>query len=219
MLTKHELDREWIELMTPEDRDWYARMPQDDPRTQQPGKTTDEILDDLYNAKDDRLRHWTLDELLNALEVHQWMMIGEEGQTTSAQRWFRWHIHAIINELTYREERLKRWPDHPQGPRWYQGSRSRNADRVQRVKQAWPIDRFLQQILGCELIPRGRDKWVTKCPLPLHDDSTPSFSVDGVKQLGYCFGCNRGGDVIEIAKFALNESNFLTVLTKLEETL
>ena len=31
---------------------------------------------------------------------------------------------------------------------------------------------------------------------PFHNEKTPSFHVDGQKQLFYCFGCNAGGDVI-----------------------
>lgn len=31
---------------------------------------------------------------------------------------------------------------------------------------------------------------------PLHNEKTPSFSIDEEKQLFHCFGCNTGGDVI-----------------------
>ncbi|MBQ2272208.1 MAG: DNA primase [Clostridia bacterium] len=31
---------------------------------------------------------------------------------------------------------------------------------------------------------------------PFHNEKTPSFHVDGQKQLFYCFGCNAGGDAI-----------------------
>jgi len=31
---------------------------------------------------------------------------------------------------------------------------------------------------------------------PLHDDRHPSFLVDPDKNLFYCYGCGRGGDVI-----------------------
>ena len=30
---------------------------------------------------------------------------------------------------------------------------------------------------------------------PFHDERTPSFSVDPVEKLYYCFGCQVGGDV------------------------
>jgi len=35
---------------------------------------------------------------------------------------------------------------------------------------------------------------------PLHDDHQPSFLVDPSKNLFYCYGCGRGGDVIRFAE-------------------
>lgn len=47
------------------------------------------------------------------------------------------------------------------------------------------------------------DRWVGRCPLPDHEDRSPSFTVDPEKNLWYCFGaCQRGGDVIELARHA-----------------
>ena len=31
---------------------------------------------------------------------------------------------------------------------------------------------------------------------PFHSERTPSFHVSGRKQMFYCFGCHKGGDVI-----------------------
>src|ERR671934_1726385 len=31
---------------------------------------------------------------------------------------------------------------------------------------------------------------------PFHEERTPSFSVNPVEKLYYCFGCGKGGDVI-----------------------
>lgn len=50
-----------------------------------------------------------------------------------------------------------------------------------------------------ELKPRG-NKYMSECPLPDHEDSTPSFWVYPETRSWYCFGCRRGGDVIEYAK-------------------
>lgn len=36
------------------------------------------------------------------------------------------------------------------------------------------------------------------CFLPGHNEKTPSFSVNTREQYFYCFGCNRGGDVIRL---------------------
>ena len=32
---------------------------------------------------------------------------------------------------------------------------------------------------------------------PFHQEKTPSFSVSAVKQMYYCFGCGKGGDVFQ----------------------
>jgi DNA primase len=45
------------------------------------------------------------------------------------------------------------------------------------------------------LAKRGR-RWVGLCPL--HKEKTPSFSVDPVHGLFYCFGCGAGGDAIKL---------------------
>lgn len=39
---------------------------------------------------------------------------------------------------------------------------------------------------------------------PFHNEKTPSFSVEPAKQFFYCFGCNRGGSVIQ---FVMNIEN------------
>lgn len=41
------------------------------------------------------------------------------------------------------------------------------------------------------------DDLVCRCPLPGHEDRTASFHVTPSTKLWHCFGCGRGGDVIE----------------------
>ena len=50
------------------------------------------------------------------------------------------------------------------------------------------------QRAGVELRQRGHE-WKGLCPF--HQEKTPSFSVDPQKGFWYCFGCGRGGDVID----------------------
>jgi DNA primase len=45
-------------------------------------------------------------------------------------------------------------------------------------------------------------EWVTNCPLPDHEDRSPSFAVNPEKNVWFCYGCLRGGDVVELARFA-----------------
>lgn len=73
------------------------------------------------------------------------------------------------------------------------------------------IDAAKEQVATIDLADRlcrpGRLRrrgveWVGRCPLPDHDEKTPSFQVNPDKDVWHCFGCARGGDVIELARFA-----------------
>jgi DNA primase len=37
---------------------------------------------------------------------------------------------------------------------------------------------------------------------PFHKDTNPSLSIDPVKNASHCFGCGRGGDVIQLVRYA-----------------
>jgi hypothetical protein len=45
-------------------------------------------------------------------------------------------------------------------------------------------------------------QWSALCPLPDHEEKTPSFTVDPAKNLWFCHGCLRGGDVVRLARDA-----------------
>ena len=47
----------------------------------------------------------------------------------------------------------------------------------------------------CSLTQKGGGFWAC-CPLPGHNERTPSFCVNQYGQFFKCFGCGRGGDVI-----------------------
>jgi DNA primase len=66
------------------------------------------------------------------------------------------------------------------------------------LKQQIPLLDYLQ---GQGWKPARRSaggRWMGLCPL--HTDHRPSFLVDPVKNLFYCYGCGRGGDVIRLAE-------------------
>lgn len=50
------------------------------------------------------------------------------------------------------------------------------------------------------LRPTGAGRHVGRCPLPGHNDSTPSFWVYPASRSWYCFGCATGGDVFDLAR-------------------
>jgi hypothetical protein len=55
----------------------------------------------------------------------------------------------------------------------------------------------LARLLCGDRMSETGGKWQARCPLPDHDDKTPSFFVfsDGRWR---CFGCSRGGDVVDL---------------------
>jgi DNA primase len=60
----------------------------------------------------------------------------------------------------------------------------------------------------CGQMRRTGDKWVARCPLPDHNEQTPSFTVWANPEKGwYCFGCGRGGDVITLAQLSYGLEN------------
>jgi len=48
----------------------------------------------------------------------------------------------------------------------------------------------------------GNGSWKACCPF--HQEKTPSFHVSESKQLYYCFGCQKGGDVVKFMREYLN---------------
>lgn len=69
---------------------------------------------------------------------------------------------------------------------------------VDELKQQIPLLEYLQaqDWRAARRLSRGR--WMGLCPL--HQEDHPSFLVDPGKNLFYCFGCGRGGDVIRFAE-------------------
>lgn len=166
---------------------------------------------------EEELRYLTVAELEDMLEVKRWLLLDAESKGDDLSFFFPNQIHALVDELARRKKLLKNHGNNPLAPKWKGGTMVNNRDRINRIKERWPIELFLQQSLGCKLIPKGKNTFVTNCPLPYHQDSTPSFQVSTDKQLAYCFGCHRGGDVIDVIRWYLNISSFPEALAALEK--
>jgi len=65
-------------------------------------------------------------------------------------------------------------------------------DFVEKVRAANPIEDVVGEYV--QLKRQGKNL-MGLCPF--HEEKTPSFSVTPDKQLFYCFGCHRGGDVVK----------------------
>lgn len=73
-----------------------------------------------------------------------------------------------------------------------------NRQALDELKQQIPLLGYLQAHDWHPARPLSRGRWMGLCPL--HEDHKPSFLVDPNKDLFYCYGCGRGGDVIRFAE-------------------
>ena len=78
------------------------------------------------------------------------------------------------------------------------GKKSVNREALEELKQQIPLMGYLQAHEWRPTRSLSRGRWMGLCPL--HDDRKPSFLVDPNKDLFYCYGCGRGGDVIRFAE-------------------
>jgi hypothetical protein len=64
------------------------------------------------------------------------------------------------------------------------------------VRDAVPLEMIARRYTALE--PLGGKAWFTgRCPLPDHEDKTPSFYIYPPGRY-WCYGCGRGGDVIDL---------------------
>jgi len=78
------------------------------------------------------------------------------------------------------------------------GKKSVNRQSLDELKQQIPLMGYLQAHDWHPARPLSPGRWMGLCPL--HGDHKPSFLVDTNKDLFYCYGCGRGGDVIRFAE-------------------
>lgn len=69
---------------------------------------------------------------------------------------------------------------------------------VERLKQRIPLLEYLQWHNWTAQRTGPRQEFVGLCPL--HRDARPSFYVNAGKNLFYCHGCGRGGDLIRLVE-------------------
>jgi DNA primase len=75
---------------------------------------------------------------------------------------------------------------------------------LKQIKQRIPLLEYLQRRhwTGCRVA--AREEFVGLCPL--HPDTRSSFYVNVRKNLFYCHGCHRGGDLIRFVELSENLS-------------
>jgi len=67
---------------------------------------------------------------------------------------------------------------------------------IEKIKREVSLLKLMQS-QGFDLKKKGKDYF---CCCPFHDDKTPSLSVTPSKNIFNCFGCDKGGSVIDWVK-------------------
>ncbi len=75
---------------------------------------------------------------------------------------------------------------------------------LQALKQRIPLLDYLRQHNWTARPIGAHQEFVGLCPL--HPESHPSFYVNAAKNVFYCHGCGRGGDIIRFVQLSLNLS-------------
>ena len=73
---------------------------------------------------------------------------------------------------------------------------------IDAAKAAVPTIALADILCGPGQMRRIGERWTGVCPLPGHEEKTPSFTVYPGDRGWWCFGCNRGGDVVNLARLA-----------------
>ena len=89
-----------------------------------------------------------------------------------------------------------------------------NRQLLDELKQQIPLREYLQAHDWQPARVLSHCRWMGLCPL--HTDHKPSFLVDPNKNLFYCYGCGRGGDVIRFAEL-YHQVNFPHAVASLRQ--
>jgi DNA primase len=88
-------------------------------------------------------------------------------------------------------------PSSPRYPR-YRGLSYRKP--IDKAKRLVPCIDLAHRLCGPGGMRRIGNEWVGRCPLPDHEDRSPSFTVNSDKNVWFCHGCLRGGDLVELGR-------------------
>jgi hypothetical protein len=166
-----------------------------------------------------RGREWSTEQLLAQQEVLRYEM-AELDCDGSPDDWcgescVQSTLEFLALELKDCDDELKRRARLQASrfaPPWPNGKPVDRTALIAEIKRRLSVEELLRRS-GVPLKQSGR-RLLCRCPLPGHDDKTPSFTIfpDGG---WYCFGCCRGGDVLELGRWLLNERSFVRAVDML----
>lgn len=71
---------------------------------------------------------------------------------------------------------------------------------VEEIKTRLTVEEVFSHF-GVDVPPRGRDPVMIRCPW--HEDRTPSLAVYRREGRAWCYGCGKGGDVLDVTALFL----------------
>jgi hypothetical protein len=157
-------------------------------------------------------RDWSLVDLLDEKECAGWALVEVQAAVTDLGdgesndfAFTLWHaktkLEHIETEIRRRRE-LLRSSGHRPDLRLHE----RQHIDFCKVKDLIRIEDFVQRLAKPER--QSATRMVVKCFLHGHQgDDTPSFTVYTDQQSFHCFGCGRGGDVVDLAKHWFSQEN------------
>ncbi len=156
------------------------------------------------------------EDLLIEIEAARWLALDLAAMPGDSRAVCEIQLEEMVTELERRRRLYESRTSDPHRPDWPVRDRSVQL-RIEKIKAKWPIRRFLEELLLVNDLRRtGHDRWSCRCPLPGHEDRTPSFVVYEDTNSAYCFGCERGGDVVRLTQYTLKLSRPYAALSALE---
>jgi hypothetical protein len=100
----------------------------------------------------------------------------------------RYHTNGVKSQLTETTT-----------PRYRGVSHTKPIDEAKRLVSVLDL---AHRLCGPRDLRRVGERWAARCPLPDHEDKTPSFCVYPETESFFCFGCLKGGDVVDLYRFS-----------------
>ncbi len=122
---------------------------------------------------------------------------------------------AAIEDLSAELARRDALSSRSTAPEWPSHWTDRRPDAAE-IKRSVDLIAYIERTCGVVFERRG-SQVACLCPLPGHDERTPSFYVHPEKQVWYCHGCHRGGDLFNFAMHIMGTDRFADVLDALAD--
>jgi hypothetical protein len=168
----------------------------------------------------DKYFGYSPDELEQEYMRYAMQLIDTLDSTALPQRLKEADAEFYANEMDAIERRIRRFKRDAR-LKYTWPARSKYDDMLQvgqEMKSRYPLERFIQDhVLQCDLRKTG-DSWLGNCPIPTHDDTTPSFRVyDSIRF--HCFGCQTSGDIFDLIGLVYGIERFSDRLEYLAEVM